>query len=327
MKAVVCTRYGPPEVLQFSDVAKPIPKDDEILVKVHATTATVADARCRSFNVPLSYWIPARLALGVTKLRNPILGAEVSGVVESVGQKVTGFRTGDKIFASTGNRFGGYAQYVCLAPDSKDNAVAQMPSNASFEQAAAVPLGGLTALYFMKQARIQRGQRVLIYGASGSLGTYAVQLARHFGAEVTGVCGAANLNLVRSLGADHVIDYAAEDFTRNGIRYDVIFDAVGKAPFAGCLRSLTDHGTFLHSVAIPAVALRMKWAAMTSRKRLIGGGPPSDNEDLVFLKELIEAGRLQPVIDRILPLERIVEAHRYVDTGRKRGNVVMTMPA
>lgn len=325
MKAVVCTRYGPPEVLQFSDVPKPTPKDDEILVKVHATTVSVADSRCRSFNVPPSFWIPARLALGVTKLRNPVLGAELSGVVESVGKNITQFRPGDKVFATTGHKFGGYAEYVCLAPESNDIAVAHMPSNANFEQAAAVPLGAQTALYFIREARLMPGQKVLIYGASGSLGTYAVQLAKHFGADVTGVCSSANLNLVRSLGADHVIDYTSEDFTKNGQRYDVIFDAVGKAPFAGCVRSLTDEGTLLHSVAVPAVTLRMKWNALTSRKRFVGGGPASKNEDLVFLKELIEAGHLRPVIDRIMPMEQIVDAHRYLDTGRKRGNVVITV--
>ncbi len=325
MKAVVCTRYGPPEVLQFSDVATPVPKENEILVKVFATTVTVADFRCRSFTVPPSFWIPARLALGLTKPKFGILGAEVAGNVETVGKNVRRFKKGDPIFASTGHRFGGYAEFLCLDPEGKDIVVAPKPVNVTYEQAAAVPLGGQTALYFIREAHIQPGQSVLINGASGSVGTFAIQLAKHFGAVVTGVCGPTNLELVRSLGADHVIDYTREDFTKNGRRYDAVFDAVGKASVDDCVRSLTDDGTLLHAVATPDVVLFAQWATFRSRKKFVGGGPLSKLEDLVLLKELIEVDRLSPVIDRVYPMEQIIDAHRYVDKGHKKGNVVITV--
>lgn len=323
MKAIVYHQYGPPDVLQLQEVEKPTPKDNEVLVKVSATTVTVADSRVRGFIVPLSYWLPARIALGFRKPKNAVLGMELAGEVESVGKDVKRFKKGDQVFAGTiSHGFGAYAEYKCLP---EDGLLAIKPAHLSDEEAAAIPVGGRTALYFLREANIQPGQKVLIYGASGSVGTYAVQLARYFGAEVTGVCSTANLELVKSLGADRVIDYTQEDFAGNGETYDVIFDTVGKSSYSDSMRSLKKDGTFLHAAATPGIGLRMLWTSMTSRKKLVGGGPPRHAEDLVFLRELSEAGEIRPVIDRGYPMERIVEAHRYVDQGHKKGNVVITV--
>jgi NADPH:quinone reductase-like Zn-dependent oxidoreductase len=323
MKAVLCTKYGPPEVLKSAEVDKPIPGDNEILVKVHATTVTQADSRTRGFRVPLSFWLPARMALGLRRPKKAILGVEMAGEVEALGRDVKLFKKGDQVFALTGHSGPGtYAEYVCI-PET--GVVTNKPLRLSFEESAAVPLGGLTALYFVRKGSVQSGQKVLIYGASGSLGTFAVQLAKHFGAEVTGVCSTTNLELVKSLGADKVIDYTREDFTKNGETYDVIFDAVGKSPYPDSVRSLKKGGVFLNAVGTPAVSIRMRWTSMTSGKRLEGGTPKGKKEDLVFLSELAEAGKLTPAIDRCYPLEQIVEAHRYVDQGHKKGNVVITV--
>jgi NADPH:quinone reductase-like Zn-dependent oxidoreductase len=323
MKAIVCTRYGSPDVLQLKEVAKPVPGDNEVLVKVNATTVTAGDSRMRSFTVPLSFWLPARIFLGIRKPKRAILGMECAGEIEAVGKDVKRFSEGDLVFASTGQHgFGGYAEYKCIP---EDGLVAKRPANLSCEEAATIPVGGRTALYFLREANIQRGQKVLIYGASGSVGTFAVQLAKYFGAEVTGVCSTTNLELVKSLGADKVIDYTKEDFTKNGETYDVIFDTVGKCSYSNGIRSLKKDGTYLHAVSAPGISMRMRWTSMTSGKKTVGGGPPQNPEDLVLLKELIEAGKIKPVIDRRYPLEQIVEAHRYVDTGRKKGNVVITV--
>jgi NADPH:quinone reductase-like Zn-dependent oxidoreductase len=248
---------------------------------------------------------------------------ELTGEIEAVGKDVKRFKKGDQVFASTFEHgFGAYAEYKCLP---EDGVLAMRSADLSCEEAATIPIGGRTALYFLREANIQSGQKVLIYGASGSVGTFAVQLARYFGAEVTGVCSTPNLELVKSLGADKVIDYTQEDFTRNGEIYDVIFDTVGKSDYAACLRSLKQDGTYLQAVAAPGISMRMRWTAMTSRRKAVGGGPPPKSEALVFLKELIEAGQLRAVIDRRYPLEQIAEAHRYVDTGRKKGNVIITV--
>jgi NADPH:quinone reductase-like Zn-dependent oxidoreductase len=323
MKAITYTKYGPPDVLELKEVEKPAPKDDEVRVKVSVTTATVADSRMRSFTVPLTYWLPARIALGIRKPKNTILGAELAGEIEAVGRDIQRFKKGDQIFASTlEHGFGAYAEYICLP---EDGLLALRPNNVTCEEAATLPIGGRTALYFLREANIQSGQKVLIYGASGSVGTFAVQLAKYFGAEVIGVCSSANLGLVKSLGADRVIDYTKEDFTKNGETYNVIFDTVGKASYSGCMRALKKNGTYLQAVAAPGISLRMLWTRITSSKRLIGGGPPRKPEDLVFLKELVEAGKIKPVIDRVYPMEQIVEAHRYVDKGHKKGNVVITL--
>jgi NADPH:quinone reductase-like Zn-dependent oxidoreductase len=261
--------------------------------------------------------------LGFRKPKQAILGMELAGEIESVGKDVKQFKKGDPVFASAFEHgFGAYAEYKCFP---ENGLLAIRSANLSCEEAATIPIGGRTALYFLRAANIRRGQKVLIYGASGSVGTFAVQLAKYFGADVTGVCSTANLELVKSLGADKVIDYTKEDFTKNGESYDVIFDTVGKSSYSACIRALKKEGTYLQAVSAPGISMRMRWTAMTSSKKLVGGGPPPKSEDLVFLKELTEAGTIKPVIDKRYSLEQIVEAHRYVDTGRKKGNVVITV--
>lgn len=322
MKAIICTKYGPPEVLQLQEVEKPVPRDNEILVKVSATTVTAGESRMRSFTVPPSYWLLARLAIGWSKPKKAIPGMVVAGEVKAVGKEVKRFKSGDQVFAYDIVKFSTYAEYTCLPENST---IALKPSTLTYEEAAAIPFGGITALHFLKQGKIHSGQKVLIYGASGSVGTYAVQLAKYFGAEVTGVCSTTNIELVKSLGADQVIDYTKEDFTSSGETYDMLFDAVGKTSFPDCLKSLKKEGVYLQSVAAPALSIRMRWAGMTSSKTLIGGEATPKTEDLIFLKELVEAGKIKPVIDRRYPLEQIVEAHRYVDQGHKKGDVVITV--
>jgi len=302
MKAIVATQYGGPEVLQLKEIEKPTPKDNEVLIKVLATTVTAADFRMRSFTVPAPLWIPARIALGITKPRQPIFGSELAGEVAAVGTNVTRFKVGDQVFASTLTaQFGGYAEYKCL-PETAMMAI--KPNNMTFAEAAAVPIGATTALRLLRKGNIQRGQKVLIYGASGSVGTYAIQLAKYFGAEVTGVCSTANLEMVKSLGADHVIDYTNEDFSTREDRYDLIFDTVAKFPKTQYAKVLAPNGTFV------------SMAKLDSKESM---------DNLVFVRDLIEAGEVKAVIDRCYPLEDMVEAHRYVDTGRKKGNVVISV--
>jgi NADPH:quinone reductase-like Zn-dependent oxidoreductase len=308
--------------LKIQEVEKPAPKDNEVLIKIYAATITSGDSRVRGFRVPLSYWLFARMALGFRGPRKNILGGDLAGEIESVGKDVKRFKKGDQVMAYPGHHGGGYAEYICLAEDA---AMAIKPENLTYEQAAAVPFGGNTALHFLKQANIQNGQKVLIYGASGSVGTYAVQLAKYFGAEVTGVCSTTNIDLVKSLGADKVIDYTKEDFSKNGEIYDVILDAVGKASLSGCMRSLKKDGIYLQVVADPATSIKMKWTGMSSDKTLMGGTAVPQSENLLFIKELIEAGKIKPVIDRTYSFEQIVEAHRYVDKGHKKGNVLINM--
>lgn len=306
MKAIICTRYGPPEVLQLKEVEKPVPKDDEVLIKIYATSVTASDCIVRGFKLPVKMWIPARLALGLTKPRKPILGLVLSGEVEKAGENVKQFKKGDKVFAHTLFQFGAYAEYICIPETS---AIALMPFNTSFEEAAAIPFGGTLALYYLKKANIQNIQKALIYGASGATGTSAVQLARHFGAEVTGVCSTANLELVRSLGADMLIDYTKEDFTDSGKQYDLIFDAVGKKKSSHLLykKALNPNGKFI-SVDDDSPGKQAVCAA-----------------NLNILKKLTEEGILKPVIDRIYPLDQTIEAHRYVDKGHKKGNVIIAI--
>ena len=322
MKAIVYQRYGPPEVLRLADVAKPVPRSDEVLIRVHATTVSAPDRRCRSFTVPRSYWIPARLALGIVRPKRRILGAELSGEVEATGADVTRFTKGDQVFAATLMRFGAYAEYTCL-PET--GVIAIKPTTMSYDEAAAVPIGARAALHFLRKAQVGPGQQVLVYGASGSVGTFAVQLAKHYGADVTAVCSGSNVELVESLGADTTLDYTKESFADAGEIYDVVFVAVDKASFPDCMKALKRGGVYVN-VTTPVRTLRMRWASLTRGKTIITGEHPSeDADDLVLLKGLIEKGKLRSVIDRRYPIEHIIEAHRYVDQGHKKGNVVITL--
>jgi NADPH:quinone reductase-like Zn-dependent oxidoreductase len=324
VKAIVATAYGAPEVLQLKEVEKPTPKDNELLVKVHATTVNAGDCRMRSFTVPPLFWLPARLALGLRRPKNPIFGMELAGEVEAVGRDVTRFKPGDQVFASTfEQQFGAHAEYKCLP---EDGAVVAKPNTLTYAEAATLAIGAQTALFFLKAANIRPGHNVLINGASGSVGTFAVQLAKHFGADVTGVCSTSNVALVQSLGADRVIDYTREDFTTNGETYDIILDAVGKTTFVQCQGALKPNGYYLNTV-LEGAAIQARWYAMTTDKHLIGGTAVPRTEALVFLKELSEVGRLKPVIDRCYPLEHMVEAHRYVEAGHKKGNLVVRVTA
>jgi NADPH:quinone reductase-like Zn-dependent oxidoreductase len=306
MKAIVYTRYGPPEVLRLQEVEKPAPRDREVLVKVHATTVTIGDTIMRSLNMPITglQRLMARIYLGIRRPKRPILGMELAGDVESVGRQVTRFKPGDPVFASTfAVNFGGYAEYKCLP---ENGVLALKPANLTYEEAAAVPGAGQTAWQCLQKGNLQRGQSVLIYGASGAVGTNAVQLAsRHLGADVTGVCSGANVEWVKSLGANQVIDYTRQDFTHSGITYDVVFDAVGKLLPAQGKKALKQNGVYIN---------------------VHTDSDGSDKlENLLLLKERVEAGQLKPVIDRVYALEQIVEAHRYVEQGHKKGNVVITV--
>jgi len=325
MKAIVYTQYGPPDVLHLQDVPKPAPQDDEVLIKVHATSVTAGDCNARGFVfVPPGFGILPRLMFGLRKPKQTILGLELSGEVVAVGTAVKQYKQGDLVFGNAGEKYGAYAEYICLPEDAM---LAMKPANLTFEEAASIPFGGSTALYFLRdKANLQPGQKVLILGASGCTGVYAVQLARFYGAEVTGVCSTANLALVKSLGADKVIDYTREDFTQNGETYDVIFDMVpGKASFARYKGSLKPNGLYLAGAGGLKEFAQMAWTALTGGKKVIAAMAPDRKEDLVTLKELLEAGKLRPVIGRRYPLEQTAEAHRYADTGHKTGSVVISV--
>ena len=318
MKAIVYTKYGAPEVLQLKEVEKPSLKENEVLIKMFATTVSSGDARMRRADPFL-----VRLIGGFFKPKKPILGVDLAGEIAAIGSAVTKFKKGDQVFGSRYPNFGCYAEYNCMP---ENGVLAIKPANMTYEEAAAVFFGAHTALHFLRKGNIQRGHKVLIYGASGSLGTYAVQLAKYFGAEVTGVCSSTNLALVNSLGADTAIDYTKEDFTQNGEIYDIIFDTIGKSPFVGSVRSLHKKGYFLRAVhmSLKPILLGL-WTTITSNKKIIAGVAEEKVEDLIFLKKLIEEGKLKPIIDRTYPLEQAAEAHRYVDKGHKKGNVVLTL--
>lgn len=306
MKAIICTKYGPPEVLQLQEVEKPTPKDNEVCIKIFATAVSYSDCIVRSGKVSIWFWIPMRLAIGPTKPRQPILGIPFAGKIDSVGKGVKKFKKGDQVFGwDLFPAFGAYAEFKCI---SEKGMITLKPTNINYEEAAAIPFGGLLALSVLRKVKSISGQKILIYGASGAVGTSAVQLAKYFGAEVTAVCSISNLELVKSLGADKVIDYTKQDFTESGIQYDVIFDAVGKSKFK---LSKQEYGK--------ALATNGKFISVD------GGTPKVSIEDLILLKEQVEAGKIRPVIDKIYPLEQIVEAHKYVDKGHKTGNVIIKL--
>jgi NADPH:quinone reductase-like Zn-dependent oxidoreductase len=319
MKAIVYEKYGAPEVLHLQDMEKPVPKANEILIKIYATTVTSGDTRMRRAD-PFA----VRFFNGLTVPKKiKILGNELAGKIEAIGKDVKLFKTGDSVFGQTGLSLGANAEYICLP---EDGSLAVKPANITYEEAASIPFGGSTSLHFLRKGNITKGQKVLIYGASGSLGTAAIQIAKYYGAEVTGLCSTANLELVRSLGADKVIDYTREDFTKSKQTYDLIYDTVGKSPFSGCIKSLNKKGVYLRAIHMTLTPIvRGLLTSLLSSRKVIGGIAVERKENIVFLKELIEAGKFKPVIDRIYPFEQTSEAHRYVDAGHKKGNVVITI--
>jgi NADPH:quinone reductase-like Zn-dependent oxidoreductase len=326
MKAAVWTNYGSPDVLQLKEVQKPTPKNNEVLIQVRATTVTAGDSEMRRLKIPFSLQLPLRIYNGFSKPKKiTILGQELAGEIEAIGKDVKRFKAGDQVFGTTGLGFGAYAEYICLPENSTMGVLAMIPENMTYEEAAAVPTGGLEALHFIRKGNIQRGEKVLIIGAGGSIGTFAVQLARYFGAEVTGVDSSGKLNMLTTIGADHVIDYTQEQITKRAEIYDVIFDVMGKSSFSGSVRLLNHNGRYLLGNAGLSQIVRGRWTSLRSSKKVIIGAANQKNEDLLFLKALIEAGKMKSVIDRRYPLEQIADGHRYVDTGQKKGNVVITI--
>lgn len=325
MKAIACTAYGLPEVLQLKEVERPIPKDNEVLIRIHATTVTAADCEIRRFDFPGWIWLPLRLWFGLRRPRRPVLGQELAGDIEAIGKDVRSLRKGDRVFAATGISLGAHAEYICLTEAPEGGAMATMPANMSYEEAAAVPYGGREALQFLRKGNIRTGQKLLINGAGGSFGTFAVQLAKVFGADVTAVDTAAKLDMLRSIGADHVVDYTQQGFTESGDTYDVIFDVVGKSPFSRSVRALRHNGRYLLANPRLSQLVRGLWTSLTSNKKVIFGAASGTNEDLAFLRELIEAGKVRSVIDRRYPLEQMAEAHRFAETGQKMGNIVISI--
>jgi NADPH:quinone reductase-like Zn-dependent oxidoreductase len=325
MKAIICTAYGSPDVLQLREVEKPAPKDDQVLIRIHATTVSRADTEIRKFSFPGWIWLPIRLFFGVFKPRVRILGEEFAGVVEAIGKQATSFSEGDRVFGTTGIGLGAYAEYICLGGRNETSVLAKIPRGMSYTQAAAIPYGGLEALQFLRKGNIQKGQKVLIIGAGGSFGTYAVQLARHFGAEVTAVDSTGKLEMLREIGADHVIDYTQHDFTQTAELYDLIFDVICKTPLDRLLHILRPEGKCLLANPQTSHLFRGLWSNMNTEKKVYFWGETDREEGLSFILELIEAGKLHPVIDRCFPLEQMVDAHRYAETEQKKGNIVVVV--
>jgi NADPH:quinone reductase-like Zn-dependent oxidoreductase len=325
MRAIVCTDYGPPDVLQLRDVPKPVPKDDEVLVRIRATTASKADCELRRFDFAPWIWLPMRLGTGVRRPRRKVLGQELAGDIESVGKDVTSFAKGDRVFAATGIGLGAYAEYVCLRENPQTGAIATMPANLGYEEAATVPYGGGEALKFLRKGNVQSGRRVLVNGAGGSFGTFAVQLAKVLGAHVTAVDSAPKLEMLRAIGADRVIDYSQEDFTDGTGTYDVIFDVVRGTASEGMVRSLNENGWLLMANPGLLQIVRARWAARGSNKRVSFVPSSATGEDLAYLGSLVDEGKLRPVTDRRFPLEQMADAHRYAETGQKLGNIVITV--
>lgn len=337
MKAIVYTKYGPPDVLQLKEVKEPVPKDNEILVKVRATTVNYGDLTARNFsnisarefNMPMPLWLPARFMFGFNTPKKNILGSEFAGHIEAVGKDVKLFKPGDAVFGYRGQNMGTYAEYLRMP---ENGVVTTKPANVRYEEAAAIPYGATTALNLLRKVNIQSGsaspaggQKVLINGASGSIGSYALQIARSYGAEVTGVCSTPRTGYVKALGADKVIDYTQEDFTRNGETYDLIFDILGRSSFSKVRNSLKPHGRYLRASFKTKELFQMLWTSILGEKKVICALSPERAADLVFIKELVEAGKIKPVIDRCFPLDQAAEAHRYLETGQKKGNVVITV--
>ena len=328
MKAIVWTAYGPPEVLELREVEKPTPKDNEVLVRICATTVTAGDCEMRSLDFPFYFGFAVRLWRGFLKPReNSILGTDLAGEVQAVGKDVRRFKEGDQVFGSAGLGFGTNAEYICLPeePGEMEGALAIKPANMTCEEAATVPFGGADALHFLRMGHIEPGHKVLINGAGGSIGTFAIQLAKHYGAEVTAVDSAAKLEMLRSIGADQVVDYTQEDFAEKGEVYDVIFDVVGTVSFSRSEKAIAPKGTYLLANPMRSQVLRGPWARMTGSRKVVMQTASGTTEDLVYLRELIEAGKIRTVIDKTYPLEQIVEAHRYVERGGKLGTLVITV--
>jgi len=324
MKAVVHTKYGSPDELQIKELEKPVPRDNEVLVRIHATTVTTTDCNARNFTfVPKSFIFFARIMFGFKKPKINILGIDLAGGIEAVGKNVTLFKVGDQVFGSPGDSFGAHAEYICIP---EKGTLVIKPKDLSYEEAAAISLAGNTALFFMRDlGKIQAGQKILIHGASGAIGTYAVQLASYYGAEVTGVCSGSNAEMVESLGANKVIDYTTTDFTKSGETYDVIFDVVGKTTFSECKSSLKQKGVYLENSLELKDILMMIWTSFIGGKKIKGGVSKERIENLNFFKELIETGKLKPVIDRSFPLEETADAFKYVEKGHKKGTVVISV--
>jgi NADPH:quinone reductase-like Zn-dependent oxidoreductase len=322
MKAILHTKYGPSDELQLKLVDKPVPKDNEVLIKIHATTVTTTDCNARNFTfVPQSFKFFARLMFGFNKPKINILGIDLSGEIEAIGKDVKLFKVGDRVFGSPGTKFGGHAEYSCIP---ENGALRIMPAEISWEEAAAIPLAGNTALFFIRDlGKIQKGQKILIHGASGAIGTYAVQIARYYGAEITGVCSSSNAEMLKSIGADKVIDYTKEDFRKSAERYDFVFDVVGKTTFSDCKGILKPGGIYLENMLGLNDIPKMLWTSIFGGKKIKGGVSKESAENLNFLSELIENGKLKPVIDRVFPLEKTAEAFHYVEQGHKKGTVII----